>query len=708
MLSRRLLGAVALGAMLLVAPAAQAYTPFSIATVTENGSTNIVQVPFPYINQTDVLVYVGTSTTPLPAASYTWLTPSSIQLSAYTAGSLSGLAVRVQRSTQINGQAVTFQAGPLSYADLNTSDLQTLYSMQELWDQALTGLVVGPSGGSTTATSITVTQPYAGSTARTLQGKVNDQITLQDFLPVGQPDGATDNSAAFQAAATAGCAQPNPGIEIYVPPPPSGVSYVAHDIVNHCGNHWVGGGRATTPINYTGAAAFFMQWEPTGFPAVASTARISGGGIDGFTLNDSVGDGGSWALESFGTSGWRAENLTINQPFKGLWLYGASKPVTNDIQMVAARNEEYLDSGDIAGETSGSAACATSTTGDCSTKSDGWSGRDLVDLNATGTNIPLVIQGWVSGVTLDRVHSSGPLTGAVIACPAGLNSLMAQCPQGILLDDLSVTNFLNYGVNASDFYRVTLRHPHLVGTGGATVNGVIAQSVNYTNTTLPVGRLKITEGDISGVQNDCVYLGGTMWDVVIDFADISACNGAGGSWEGIDSQGTLAHLKVSHDTIGNVGNVVGAHAMARAVSLAANTTWAEVDNNVFDGVTSGVAPVLNASTSPATVRIHDNVGPGGVPTLGTCGTSPTIDANAHDTGFTLGINAATNGTCTVNFGTPFSAAPKCTATPGAGANPIVILTSTTTTSVTLTPNLGTALVAAAGGLGNYTIECKEQ
>ena len=94
-----------------------------------NGSTNIVTVPFGYINQSDVVVYLnGTLTT-----AYTWLTSSTIQFTA-SASSLNGSTVLVVRNTSLAIPDVTFSAGPLSYADLNTAVLQLLYAVQEVND----------------------------------------------------------------------------------------------------------------------------------------------------------------------------------------------------------------------------------------------------------------------------------------------------------------------------------------------------------------------------------------------------------------------------------------------------------------------------------------------------------------------------------------------------------------------------------------------
>ena len=109
-------------------PALAAY--FSIYSVTETGSTNIVSVPFPYVSQSNVYVSVNGVQT----SAYTWLTSSTIQMTA-SAASLAGSTITVQRLTAIASAAVTFQAGGLDPTDLNTSAAQVLYSQQEIWDE---------------------------------------------------------------------------------------------------------------------------------------------------------------------------------------------------------------------------------------------------------------------------------------------------------------------------------------------------------------------------------------------------------------------------------------------------------------------------------------------------------------------------------------------------------------------------------------------
>lgn len=136
--SSRRLAALLLSATALTAPAPALAAPYSYVTVTENGSTNIVTVPFPYLNQSDVTVSVGGVTT----TAYTWLTSSTLQLTA-SAASLAGQTVTVQRHTSITAPDVTFQSGSLDPNDLNTDTLQELYANQEATDEITLFIATG-------------------------------------------------------------------------------------------------------------------------------------------------------------------------------------------------------------------------------------------------------------------------------------------------------------------------------------------------------------------------------------------------------------------------------------------------------------------------------------------------------------------------------------------------------------------------------------
>lgn len=161
-------------------------TPYSYASVTENGSTNIVTVPFPYINQSDVTVSVGGT----PTTAFTWLTAGSLQLTA-SAASLAGVVVTVQRHTAISSPDITFQSGSLDPNDLNTDTLQELYATQEVADEIPLFIATGgiAPGAPTSILNVQNTWPapqlFGGGTPLTFS--VNPPLVAgaTQFIPPG-------------------------------------------------------------------------------------------------------------------------------------------------------------------------------------------------------------------------------------------------------------------------------------------------------------------------------------------------------------------------------------------------------------------------------------------------------------------------------------------------------------------------------------------
>jgi len=65
-----------------------------------------------------------------------------------------------------------------------------------------TGLEFVTSGGATTADAVDYTPPFTGGVTRTVESRLADLVTVEDFGAVG--DGVTDDSAAIQAAVDSG------------------------------------------------------------------------------------------------------------------------------------------------------------------------------------------------------------------------------------------------------------------------------------------------------------------------------------------------------------------------------------------------------------------------------------------------------------------------------------------------------------------------
>lgn len=97
---------------------------FSIAQYVGDGTTTQFAVPFPYISQTHVTVSVaGVS------GSFTWVNSGLVSVSPAPA---LGQSVVVQRTTPLDALIVTFtDASVLEAPDMNTADLQSLYTAQE-------------------------------------------------------------------------------------------------------------------------------------------------------------------------------------------------------------------------------------------------------------------------------------------------------------------------------------------------------------------------------------------------------------------------------------------------------------------------------------------------------------------------------------------------------------------------------------------------
>jgi hypothetical protein len=103
-----------------------------------DGTTTDFPIPFSYIDTTDVVVTVGTS-----SASFTFVNPSTVRV---TPAPTTGTGVRVARSTAISSARVVFASGSSTTAkNLNTAISQLLNALQESIDRAAAtvGLLAG-------------------------------------------------------------------------------------------------------------------------------------------------------------------------------------------------------------------------------------------------------------------------------------------------------------------------------------------------------------------------------------------------------------------------------------------------------------------------------------------------------------------------------------------------------------------------------------
>ena len=250
---------------------------YSYTTYTGNGSTTQYAVAFPYIRREHVAVTVAG----IPST-FTWVNNSLIQMDAAPAN---GAAVRVYRTTPIDAPLVDFADGAtLVAADLDTNSRQSIYIQQELDDAQTDNLpnVIpnGNKGDITTsvggtvwainngavldadvnasagivATKLSFTQAGTGATARTVDSKLKDVVSVKDFGAVG--DGTTNDTAAIQAAIVYADSTNN---TLYFPPG----NYITTVALRLNGGITVkGSGLATTTITRTNLTSETIDGQP--------------------------------------------------------------------------------------------------------------------------------------------------------------------------------------------------------------------------------------------------------------------------------------------------------------------------------------------------------------------------------------------------------------------------------------------------------------
>ena len=195
-------------------------------TYTGNGSNRLFTITFPYLDTTDIDVYLN-GTLQTVTTQYTFANATTVE---FVTAPSNGATVLLNRSTNDTTLAATFFSGSsIRASDLNENFDQVLYLAQET-NNNVANAVAGqiPDGTITSAkiandsitsakivndsivnadvnsaagilaSKLSFTQSGTGATARTVDSKLKDVVSVKDFGATG--NGSTDDTAAIQAA----------------------------------------------------------------------------------------------------------------------------------------------------------------------------------------------------------------------------------------------------------------------------------------------------------------------------------------------------------------------------------------------------------------------------------------------------------------------------------------------------------------------------
>lgn len=118
-------------------PAFQSGYPFSFRSFTGDGATSVFAVPFPYLAQAHVKVYVDNV---LQLSGYTFPTAGSLQ---FTVPPADAAVIVIRRETPVNPIVTFVNAASLKASNLNADSKQALYVIQEIADLTIGEVILG-------------------------------------------------------------------------------------------------------------------------------------------------------------------------------------------------------------------------------------------------------------------------------------------------------------------------------------------------------------------------------------------------------------------------------------------------------------------------------------------------------------------------------------------------------------------------------------
>jgi hypothetical protein len=168
-----------------------------------DGSTNILTIPFPYLQKAHVHIFIDG----VEVTTGSWSSPSTYTLPG-AAGTYAGKASLVQRFTPVDEPVVVYGSGTVGNSQLNTAELRTVYSLQEgvaagvALEAELVAILPGIVGAGSSAlaaiasartaalatlgTALTTSLAALTSATTTALGSISSAVTVAIAAVVGQ------------------------------------------------------------------------------------------------------------------------------------------------------------------------------------------------------------------------------------------------------------------------------------------------------------------------------------------------------------------------------------------------------------------------------------------------------------------------------------------------------------------------------------------
>ena len=283
--------------------------PYSYRQYAGNGANKDFSVPFPYLEKAHVHVYLGfnlldgTFTSELAETTgFAWTSGTVVRTVTAPA---TGATLTVIRKTPNGQQLVEWQDGSnLIAADLNTSDLQNLYAVQEQQDRNDAGIVQSneAKAASTAATAAAATATTTATTATT----ASTTATATANSALSQSASATSTANTSLSTANAANAKADQALSassnstVYtliatvagIPASPADNTYI--EVGNSTGiesftplagkpSGFIGDAGLAVRLRYTTAGA---TWNWLNFYAINSEARYLK--LDGGTMTGNI------------------------------------------------------------------------------------------------------------------------------------------------------------------------------------------------------------------------------------------------------------------------------------------------------------------------------------------------------------------------------------------------------------------------------------